>query len=67
MKRGEGEVSALPEERKLTIALLGGGAAGKSSLIVRLLRDEFVESDENDPTLLDEYELVFNWGNRDCT
>jgi hypothetical protein len=52
---------------KLTIALMGGGATGKSSLIVRMLHDRFEEVEDNDPTLLDEYELPYHFENRTCT
>jgi hypothetical protein len=53
---------------KFTIALLGGGATGKSSLIVRMLHDTFDgDSGDNDPTLLDEYELPYHFENRSCT
>ncbi len=54
------------EPTRFTVAIMGGGATGKSSLITRLLRDEFKEEDVSDPTLFDEYELNFVHGRRKC-
>jgi small GTP-binding protein len=44
----------MPE--KFTVALLGGGAVGKSSITVRYLNDEF--NVDYDPTILDSYDKV---------
>jgi small GTP-binding protein len=41
---------------KFTVALLGGGAVGKSSITVRYLNDEF--NADYDPTILDSYDKV---------
>lgn len=41
------------------IGVLGGGGAGKSSLMVRLLTGEYVE--DSDPTLFDEYDSVIDY------
>jgi small GTP-binding protein len=41
---------------KFAVALLGGGAVGKSSITVRYLNDEF--NADYDPTILDSYDKV---------
>ncbi len=54
-------------EGTFTIAVLGGGGVGKSSLILRLLRDEFNEEDVADPTLQDEYTGRVHLDDKSCT
>lgn len=63
MEQSSGE---LEEEVTYTIAVMGGGAAGKSSLIHRFLTGKFEERDESDPTLLDEYSARFFHKGRTC-
>jgi flagellar biosynthesis GTPase FlhF len=50
-----------------TIAVLGGGGVGKSSLITRFLVDDFYGEDTADPTLQDEYSGRIVIDNRACT
>lgn len=47
------------EPEEYVVCVLGGGAAGKSSTIVRMLTGKFV--DNVDPTLLDEYQGVIKF------
>jgi hypothetical protein len=49
-----------------TIAVLGGGGVGKSSLITRFLVDDFYGEDTADPTLQDEYSGRIVIDNRAC-
>lgn len=51
----EEEPPEVVEIEDFTIAVLGGGGVGKSSLITRFLSDQFYDEDTADPTLQDEY------------
>eukprot|EP01087_Luapelamoeba_hula_P025290 TRINITY_DN9975_c0_g1_i1.p1 TRINITY_DN9975_c0_g1~~TRINITY_DN9975_c0_g1_i1.p1 ORF type:complete len:580 (+),score=98.24 TRINITY_DN9975_c0_g1_i1:63-1742(+) len=57
----EGEVL-----EQFSVCVLGGGAAGKSSIIVRYISNIFDESGCNDPTLLDEYVARVPFRGRNC-
>lgn len=45
----------------------GGGAVGKSSLIIRYMSNEYTENDTPDPTLMDEYTALLPINGQNCT
>lgn len=56
----ESWVNAPPELSTYRVVLLGGGGAGKSSLITRIIHNEF-EEEIFDPTLAEEYPLILSY------
>jgi len=54
------------EDESYTIALLGGGGVGKSSLVIRFLHNDFDDTEVYDPTLTEEYHARLRVINKFC-